>query len=241
MDIHNTTEDIVFSSIRTIFDAIQHEGNPEGFCLCEQCQMDTVCYALNRMEPHYIVSNRGITRIEQDGIGWQQVEADIATLIYKGLRLVNHNQRPTAPHDGSTTPASTGPAFDIPTIVGRLFDGVTFAPLAGVTVELRCNGELVLMRNLNWQNPFTLVANTPGTFTFWPAPVPAEAADVCKTFEYSLKIESPDYEPLVHFFKIPAAVSQIQTPYSYSMDRTFKLPDLYLFPPGEAEKNGYVD
>ena len=180
--------------------------------------------------------------MDQDGLGRQQIEADIATVIYKGLRLVNHNQRPNAPHDGTTTTDAglNKPAFDIPTIVGRLFDGVTFAPLAGVTVELRCNSEPVPMRNRNWQNPFTLVDNTPGTFTFWPTPVPAEAVDIHKTFEYSIKIESANYEPLIHFFKIPA-VSHVQTPYSYSLDRTFKLPDLYMFPPGEAEKNGYVD
>jgi competence protein ComFB len=241
MDIHNTTEDIVFSSIKTIFSEIQKSGNVEKFCLCEQCQLDTVCYVLNRMEPHYIVSNRGITRIEQDSVTWQQVEADIASLIYRGLRVVNHNQRPTAPHDGSAVEAAgTGPAFDIPVIVGRLFDGVTFAPLSGVTVRLCGSGGSVSMRNLNWQNPFTLVSNTPGTFTFWPAPVPAVAADIHETFEYSLKIEAPGYETLIHFFKIPT-VSLVQTPYSYSLDRTFKLPDLYLFPPGEAEKNGYVD
>ena len=52
MDIHNTTEDIVFSKMKMIFNELQKSGNPEGFCTCEQCQMDTVCYALNRMEPH---------------------------------------------------------------------------------------------------------------------------------------------------------------------------------------------
>jgi competence protein ComFB len=55
-----------------------------------------------------------------------------------------------------------------------------------------------------------------------------------------IKIESSEYEPLVHFFKIPA-ISMVETSYSYSLDRTFKLPDLYMFPPGEAEKNGYMD
>ncbi|MDR1576514.1 MAG: late competence development ComFB family protein [Treponema sp.] len=239
MDIHNTTEDIVFSVAQTIFNDIEKEGNPGGFCFCDQCRMDTICYALNRLEPHYIVSNRGITRIEQDGMQWQQIEADIATLVYKGLRLVNHFQRPTAPHDGSSTPDAekSEPSFDIPTIIGRLFDGVNFAPVSGVTVTLRRDGELVAMRNLNWQNPYTLISNTPGTYTFWPAPIPAEAADLHKTFEYSLKIEGPDYDPLTHFFKIPA-VGKIQTISSYSLDRTFKLPDLYLFPPGEAEQNG---
>jgi competence protein ComFB len=237
MDIHNTIEDIVFSSVQTIFDEIQKEGNPEGFCFCDQCRMDTICYALNRIEPHYIVSNRGFTRMEQDGIKRQQVEADIATLVYKGIRLVNHNQRPTTSHTSSAKNADMSkPAFDIPTIVGRVFDGITFAPVSGVEVLLRCDGEPVIMRNSNWQNPFTLVSNTPGTFSFWPALVPAEAQEIHKVFEYSLKIESSQYESITHFFNIPA-ISKIQTPYFYSLDRTFKLPDLYLFPPGEAEQN----
>ncbi|MDR2479337.1 MAG: late competence development ComFB family protein [Treponema sp.] len=238
MEIHNASEDIVVSSVQTIFSTIEKENNPDGFCLCDQCRLDTICYALNRIEPHYIVSNRGFTRIEMDGIKRQQVEADIASLVYKGLRLVNHNQRPTAPHNGSTAQGNNTPkpSFDIPTIVGRLFDGVTFEPLSGVTVELRCGGELVPMRNLNWQNPYTLVPNTPGTFTFWPAQRPADSVGNHKLFEFSLKIEAPDYEPATHFFNIPSVSSLV--PASYSMDRTFKLPDLYMFPPGEAEQNG---
>jgi len=241
MEIHNITEDIVFNSIETVFKSITAEGNPEGLCLCTQCKLDTICYTLNRVPPRYIVSNRGMTRIEQDWSGKQQIEADIATLVYKGLRLVNHNQRPTSSHNTDTLPdskVSMEPTFYIPTITGRLFDGETFAPVAGVTVELRSGRELVSMRNQNWQNPFTLIANTPGTFTFWPAPVPAEAEDLRRTFEYSLKVESAQYETLTHFFSIPA-ISGIQAPFSYSLDRNFKLPDLYLFPPGgEEQQNG---
>lgn len=242
MEIHNTTEDIVYNSVQTIFESIKTEGNPEKICLCEQCKMDTICYALNRIEPRYIVSNRGFTRMEQEGIEKQQIEADVASVIYKGLRLVNHNQRPTSPHNGSAAPGEAAPklAFDIPAIIGRLFDGNTFNPLSDVKVELYCDDELVPMRNSNWQNPYALVTYTPGTYTFWPAPVPAESADIRRTFKYALKIESPDYETLTHFFKIPV-VSKMQTSYSYSLDRTFKLPDLYIFPPGEAEKNGYQD
>jgi len=240
MEIHNVSEDIVLSSVNRIFEIIRKEGNKEGFCLCEQCKIDTICYALNRIMPHYIVSNRGMTRVEQDWVGKQQAEADIATLVYKGLRVVNHNLRPTALHDDSVSEDKilTKPAFYIPTIIGRLFDGETFAPLAGVTVELRNNGELVPMRNRNWQNPFTLVANTPGAFTFWPTPVIAETLDVHRLFEYSLKIDSPQYETLTHFFKVPVISSMLSSFSSVSMDRTFKLPDLYLFHPGEAEING---
>jgi competence protein ComFB len=239
MDIHNTTEDIVFSSVEAIFGEIQKQGNPEKFCFCDQCRMDTICYALNRIEPHYIVSNRGLTRIEHDDMRRQQVEADIASLVYKGLRLVKHNQRPTTSHESSTVRDTevSQPAFEIPTIVGRLFDGITFAPLSGITITLYRGGEAVPMRNHNWQNPYTLVENTPGTFTFWPAPIPADSIDIEKIFEFSLKIEGSGYDPLNHFFKI-IATSQLLSPYSYSLDRTFKLPDLYMFAPGEAEQNG---
>ncbi|MDR0290988.1 MAG: late competence development ComFB family protein [Treponema sp.] len=240
MEIHNISEDIVFNSIETIFASIKKEGNPEGLCLCEQCKLDTICYSLNRIEPRYIVSNRGMSRIEQDWAGRQQSEADIAALMYKGIRLVNHNQRPTSDHHDtpSASKVLSDPTYFIPSIIGRLFDGDTFAPLSGVTVELCCNGEVVPMRNSNWQNPFTLIANTPGTFTFWPAPVPADAPDLHLSFEYSLKVESPQYEPLTHFFKIPVVSSLPAFQSSYTLDRTFKLPDLYLFPPGEAEQNG---
>ena len=240
MEIHNISEDIVFNSVKTIFESIKKENNPDGFCLCDQCELDTICYALNRVEPRYVVSNRGITRIEQDWTGRQQIEADIATLVYRGLKLVNHNQRPTADHSMSAgdSKISNDPAFNIPTLVGRLFDGVTFTPLSEVTVELRSGGQLVPMRNRNWQNPFTLVTNTPGTYTFWPAPVPADTVDIDRVFEYSLKIESSQYETLIHFFKIPVT-SNVQVPHpGYSQERTFKLPDLYLFHPGEAEQNG---
>ena len=239
MEIHNISEDIVINSVEEIIDSIKEKSNPDKLCLCDQCKLDTVCYALNRVEPRYVVSNRGITRLEQDWAGRQQNKADIATLVYKGLRLVNHNQRPTADHGTSISEDKTPnfPAFSIPTIVGRLFNGETFAPVTDAVVELYCGSEIVPMRNRNWQNPFALVKNTPGTFTFWPASVPTDLLDTQRTFEYSLKIKSPQYETMTHFFKVSVA-SKVQALYSHSPDKTFKLPDLYLFPPGEAEQNG---
>jgi competence protein ComFB len=173
------------------------------------------------------------------GISRQQTEADIATLVYKGIRLVNHNLRPTAPHDGSQqhTAKTHHPMFDIPTIAGRLFNGVSFEPIVGVELGLYRDGKLVPMRNSNWQNPYSMVSSTPGAFSFWPAPIVADIPDIDDVFKYTIKVESPDYEPLNHFFSI-SSISKFHTPHSYTLNRTFKLPDLYLFPPGEAEQNG---
>jgi competence protein ComFB len=93
------------------------------------------------------------------------------------------------------------------------------------------------MRDPNWQNPYTLVPNTAGNFTFWPASVNAETASDHKIFEYSMKVEAPDYEPITHFFKV-TATSKALSSIAFSMERTFKLPDLYLFPPGEGKQDG---
>ena len=236
MEIHNTTEDIVIKVVNTIFDGINNGGNPEKFCLCYQCRIDTICFTLNRVEPHYIVSNRGLSRLEHASIKQQQMEADISSLVYKGLRLVNHNMRPTSPHDGtSAVPTrAISPVFDIPTITGRIFNGISFEPVANIEVELHCDGELIAMRNPNWQNPFTIVASTPGAFSFWPAPMIAEFPETSQEFKFSIKIKSADYEPVQHFFNI-TSTSKFHTPHSYALNRTYKLPDLYVFPPGGDE------
>lgn len=236
MDIHNTSEDIVFNTVQTIFEEIEKKGNPEKFCLCEQCKTDIICYTLNRIEPHYIVSNRGFTRVELAGMKRQQTEADVATLVYKAIKLVNHNMRPTSSHDGTTTSKIkfNTPLFDVPTIAGRIFDGESFEPVIDIDIALFLDGELVPMRNNNWQNPFTLVSHTPGAFSFWPAPIPAEAIDISKEFKFSVKVNHPKYEVLNHFFTI-TILSHYHSPDSHALNRKFKLPDLYLFRPGSDE------
>jgi len=241
MDIHNTNEDIVYNTVQMIFEDIEKSGNPEKFCLCEQCRADTICFALNRIEPYYIVSNRGLTRLDQSGLLRQQIEADVATLIYKGIRMVNHNLRPTATHNGKSAekPKANFPVFDIPTISGRIFDGISFEPVVNIEVALYCEGELAPARNNNWQNPYTIVPSTPGVFSFWPAPVMTTATDISKDIKYTIKVNSPNYEVLNHHFNI-ISISRNLGAHTQTLNRSFKLPDLYLFPPGETEMQYFV-
>jgi competence protein ComFB len=88
----------------------------------------------------------------------------------------------------------------------------------------------------NWQNPYTLVKNLEGTFTFWPESIPAEQENIRRTFKYTIEIKAPGMESLHHFFQIPVT-SESKSIRSYSMNRMFKCQDLYVFPPGDDEMN----
>jgi competence protein ComFB len=132
------------------------------------------------------------------------------------------------------------PVYNIPTISGRLFDGDNFAPVSGVKIELYHNGTLVAMKDRNWQNPIYMVSNTEGSYSFWPVPIHAEKADENSIFEYTLKVVGDEYETLTHVFRIPVG-SELQTSKSFTLERTFKLPDLFIFPPGEDEYNRSLD
>jgi len=239
MDIHNTEEDTVIARVDEIFKSINESGNTGKICTCGQCRTDVICYVLNRVPPRYIVSNRGASRARTEGIDRQQRIADIAALVHEGLNRVNHNQRPYFSHSAAEEAAirdSDSPVFNIPAIMGRLLNGNNFAPISDVNIELLLNGALVPVRDKNWQNPFHLVFNTDGNFSFWPAPIKAFSANERQTFGYTLRVSSPEFETLIHFFTIPV-VSEIQAASSFTLERTFKLQDLYMFPPGENNKN----
>jgi competence protein ComFB len=96
----------------------------------------------------------------------------------------------------------------------------------------------VAMKDQNWQNPYKLVSNTAGTFTFWPAPIKSKFAEERNEFEYSIKVSAPGFDELNHFFKIPL-ISEFELVGSFTMNRTFKLPDLYLFPASDEEEQDF--
>ncbi|MDR2553567.1 MAG: late competence development ComFB family protein [Treponema sp.] len=233
MDIHNTTEDLVIAEVNAICDSLEAEKEPSGLCTCAQCRQDAVCYVLNRAQPHYVVSHRGMVRAGQTTD--QQGRVDLTALVYEGIRRVNHNKRPYFTHGGpeaAVLPPGT-PVFNVPTIMGRVFNGLNFSPMADIMVELLQNGSLTAMKDNNWQNPFALIANTYGTFTFWPKPVPVEKPEVRAVFEYTVRIAAPDFAERTHVFTIPL-MSELDSS-AISLSNIFKLPDLYLFPAGEEK------
>jgi competence protein ComFB len=230
MDIHNNTEDLVITEVNTICDSFANDAKQKGICTCKQCRIDAICYVLNRAEPRYVVSHRGVARLEPSS----KVLADITALAYEGIRRVSHNQRLNFKHediDDKAEAKADTPYYNIPTIIGRVFNGLNFSPMPGVTVELLENGVLTIMKDNNWQNPYTLITNTGGTFNFLPKPVSAEKFGTRQVFEYTIRIAEQGFDEINHVFSIPVTSEPINM--SFSLSRTYKLADLFFFPTGD--------
>jgi competence protein ComFB len=230
MEIHNLFEELVFAEVETAFANINSKNKGNAVCTCWQCRLDVACYVLNRVKPHYIVSSRGIQHDEQLDLEKQQRAADIASLVYRGIEQVNLNRRPGFKHTPGAEPVNAPAAayFNIPVIIGRLFNGRTFEPASGISVELYIDGQLAVMKDANWQNPCELIKKTEGTFTFWPASVPADRTGEQKLFNFLIKASLPDLPPLAYYFELPV-ISEKDQINAVTMNRTHKISDLYLF------------
>ncbi|GHU39483.1 hypothetical protein FACS1894190_04330 [Spirochaetia bacterium] len=231
MDIHNIIEDIVIAQLKKACADIERENGKHGICTCAQCRLDAACYVLNRLEPRYIVSSRGLVREDQFNLDKQQKIADITALIYIALKQVGHNQRPNFDHGKNEIAKGAAQAyFNFPAIIGRLFNGQNFTPMNDIDVTLFADGKPVAMKDANWPNPCRIMGKTEGAYTFWPKNIPAKKVEEHSSFTFEIKAEADGLLPLSHVFEIPV-ISENSEKEAVSMERTYKISDLYMFAP----------
>jgi competence protein ComFB len=228
MNIHNITEDYVIRTVNDIFNEAEKSGKTP-FCTCRQCRLDVACYVLNRMEPRYVVSGKGLAYTESEYKNDFQKNIDIVSSVNEAIEKVSRTKRPNFNHDRhDTNEQPEGPFFNLPSITGRLFNGNNFEPVSGLDLFLIMDGKHCEMINPGWQNPYNLSANTPGSFTFLPKPVPAVKAGEKRTFDFEITTKNMKYEPVHHYFKIEVTADP-EYDDSVELLENFKAGDLYIF------------
>jgi competence protein ComFB len=237
MDIRNIMEDAVKVLVEELFEREDREKRL-GYCTCDQCKLDVECYVLNRVKPEYIVSSRGLAYSEKEGLDKVQRQADLISLVKEAWGKVSHTPRLSTDHLGKKAPAAAreGPVYNFPTIMGRVFDGRTFAPLGEGAVRLLADGKDADMVDPNWQNPFILAGATGGTFIFWPRTIAASPEEGERKFIFEVKVDVPALEGLSHFVEITIAPER-SARLDFSLQRVHKVPDLYLFPQGQGDED----
>lgn len=86
MKIKNYMEDVVIHLL------YNHVKDRENVCKCEKCLSDIAAIALNRLPPHYVVSEKGevYSKVLNMSI---QFEADVTTAILEAIERVSKNPR----------------------------------------------------------------------------------------------------------------------------------------------------
>lgn len=84
MKVYNYMEDIV----KDILDSLLAEK--ENICKCEKCRLDITAWALNRLSPKYVVSNRGriFTKLQEVEV---QFRADVTRELAKAISRISKN------------------------------------------------------------------------------------------------------------------------------------------------------
>lgn len=86
MKIKNYMEDVV---IHLLYNLVKDR---ENVCKCEKCLSDIAAIALNKLPPHYVVSEKGevYSKVLNMSI---QFEADVTTAILEAIERVSKNPR----------------------------------------------------------------------------------------------------------------------------------------------------
>lgn len=85
--MRNMMEDVVAKKVEKMCES--YEG-----CTCERCRMDMVCYALNRIPPHYVVTSEGAL-FGKIKVIQTQFDADVTTAVGDAMRVVQGHPRHT--------------------------------------------------------------------------------------------------------------------------------------------------
>lgn len=227
MEVHNLMEEIVFSHVNDLFDVAKKDRAEWLTCSCDQCRLDTICYVLNRVQPRYIKSARGLAHNQIiESTDRAQLQADINRIAVEGMKQVLSSKRP---HAAAQESLPAAPAFNFPTIVGRILNGNTFEPVSNISVELLIDGERAIPIDPSWENPCKITEHTPGTYTFWVIPVSARAERENRVFNFEIRAAIPGFEEVHHYFEL-GLTSEALIRTAYNAEHSFIVPDIHLFP-----------
>ena len=84
MKVYNHMEDVVKDTLEDLL------SKKEDICKCEKCKFDIMAWALNRLPPKYIVSDRGriFTKLQEVEV---QFRADVVRELTKAISHISKN------------------------------------------------------------------------------------------------------------------------------------------------------
>ena len=179
MRLKNYNEDLVLETVKIVL-----RDRPEIKSPTRAFMMDVAAYALNRIPPKYITSERGLTReLIQANNGSDSEEKEerllnvieLITLVNRAVDVVVRRRRDSAPARPAhrAVPADDADLhltyfYNMPHIFGRIVDSANGSPVISAQATLWINERVSVPAEPGWRNPYTTNEQTKGYFSFWP-------------------------------------------------------------------------
>ncbi len=192
MDLKNYQEDLVLHIARIVLEDRPDVAKSDGLLL------DVAAYALNRLPPRYILSERGFTRLAAD----HYVEGDngdglagmveVLLLVNKAVDTIAGRRKPAGgrPEPGEEEQTLLGYWHNLPYLIGRVAERGN--ALVGASVTLYVNGKPASpAAEAGWTNPYLTNAATRGFYSFLPKSCRSTART--RQFRLRLAVEHPDF------------------------------------------------
>jgi hypothetical protein len=179
MRLKNYNEDIVLETVKIVLRDRPDIKNPTRAFM-----LDVAAYALNRIPPKYITSERGLTReliqANDDGGTGEEGERllnviELITLVNRAVDVVVRRRRDSAPARAARRAVPPDDTdlhityfYNMPHIFGRIVDAGDGSPVIAAQATLWINERVSVPAEPGWRNPYTTSEQTKGYFSFWP-------------------------------------------------------------------------
>jgi hypothetical protein len=141
---------------------------------------------LNRINPRYIYSGRGILQLELENHQHLQNQADTYSLVMEAIRLIQSRrkfQKHNLSQDGIEAleiveqEVQNSYYLNFPFIFGKVMDLHGMKPKIGTEIKLfvyrQDKYQPCPMKDKSWINPYVTTGDLGGNYVFWPAPFAA--------------------------------------------------------------------
>ena len=205
MRLKNYNEDLVLETVKIVL-----KDRPE-IRATRSFMLDVAAYALNRIPPKYITSERGFTREFVQGSNGNGDDGEKLINVIELITLVNRAVEVVARRRTEALPARTRPApsleagetvplrltyfYNMPHIFGRVVDAASGTPIIAAEATLWINDRVSVPAEAGWRNPYTTNEQTKGYFSFWPQVEMGEAENL--RVELRIGFARDGYQPFV--------------------------------------------
>lgn len=178
---------------------------------------DIIAYVLNRINPRYITTERGIIHEKLESKFKFQERPDVLFLIHEAIQNVK-NRRPSVPRKKNGYTIATSEAF--PHMIGEVLEKTTMSVIPEVKVTLLYKDSPAQMIDEGWGNPCVTNASTRGYYHFMPEFLPEKMSDK-KEIYFKLTFTHPKFIDT----EMDLPIRPVKTG---NLGESFKIPMVFL-------------